>query len=126
MPGVNYIVGIGKAPEPIGEQEIQSLRSVVGSGLYYEPHPYLTSGQLVRVEQGSLAGVVGRVVLQKTAARLIISIDLLMRSVSTEVDRSWVKPIENIPYTGHFNLQPAFMKAVANGGTADPKLAIKD
>jgi transcription antitermination factor NusG len=98
VPGVNYIVGIGKAPEPIAEQEIESLRKVVGSGLYYERHPYLATGQLVRVEQGSLAGAVGRVILQKNAARLIVSIDILMRSVSTEIDRSRVKPIENIPY----------------------------
>jgi transcriptional antiterminator NusG len=119
VPGVNYIVGIGKAPEPIGEQEIESLRKVVGSGLYYEPHPYLATGQLVRVEQGSLAGAVGRVIVQKNAARLIISIDLLMRSVSTEVDRSWVNPIENMPYKQHFNM---FADTVAaKTGTADPK-----
>ena len=93
VPGVNYIVGIGRAAEPIAEQEIGSLRKVVGSGLYYERHPYLATGQLVRVEQGSLAGAVGRVILQKNAARLIVSIDILMRSVSTEIDRSWVQPI---------------------------------
>ena len=115
VPGVNYIVGIGKAPEPISEPEIQSLRTVVGSGLYYEPHPYLAMGQLVRVEQGSLVGVVGRVVLQKNTSRLIISIDLLMRSVSTEIDRSWVKPVDNLPYNQHFQIQPAFMKAVVGG-----------
>jgi transcription termination/antitermination protein NusG len=119
VPGVNYIVGIGKAPEPIGEQEIESLRKVVGSGLYYEPHPYLATGQLVRVEQGSLAGAVGRVILQKNAARLIISIDLLMRSVATEVDRSWVKPIENMPYKQHFNVSTDTV--VAKTGTTDPK-----
>jgi transcription antitermination factor NusG len=103
VPGLNYIVGIGNAPEPIAEQEIGSLRKVVGSGAYYERHPYRATGQLVRVEQGSLAGAVGRVILQKNAARLIVSIDILMRSVSTEIDRSWVKPIEDIPYKQHFN-----------------------
>jgi len=103
VPGVNYIVGIGKASEPIAEQEIESLRKVVGSGLYYERHPYLATGQLVQVEQGSLAGAVGRVILQQDAARLIVSIDILMQSVSTEIDRSWVKPVENIPNKQHFN-----------------------
>jgi transcription antitermination factor NusG len=113
-PGVNYIVGIGKAPEPIEEQEIESLRTVVGSGLFYEPHPYLTSGQLVQVEQGSLIGLVGRVLHQKNASRLIISIDLLMRSVSTEIDRSWVTPIDDTSYKRHLQMQPAL---------AEPSLA---
>jgi transcription antitermination factor NusG len=107
VPGVNYIVGIGRAPEPIDEQEIESLRTVVGSGLHYEPHPYLATGQFVQVEQGSLAGLVGRVLLQKNASRLIISIDLLMRSVSAEIDRSWVKPVDKVSYKRHFQLQPA-------------------
>ena len=103
VPGVHYIVGICRAPEPIAEQEIRSLRNVVGSGVYYERHPYLATGQLVRVEHGPLAGAVGRVILQKSAARLIVSIDILMRSVSTEIDRSSVKLIENIPDKQHFN-----------------------
>ena len=111
-PGVNYIVGIGQAPEPIPEQEIESLRRVVGSGLFYEPHPYLTTGQFVQVEQGSLAGLVGRVLLQKSASRLIISIDLLMRSVSTEIDRSWVRPVDKLSYKRHFPMQPAFTETV--------------
>jgi transcription antitermination factor NusG len=117
-PGVNYIVGIGKAPEPIADQEIESIRTVVGSGLYYEPHPYLETGQLVQVEQGSLAGLVGRVIVQKNASRLIISIDLLKRSVSTEIDRSWVKPVDSMAYKRHFRVQPAFTETVfGNTGT---------
>jgi transcription antitermination factor NusG len=106
-PGVNFIVGIGRVPEPISEQEIESLRTMVGSGLRYEPYPYLSAGQLVRVEQGALAGVVGRVTTQKNVFRLIISIELLMRSVSTEIDRSWVSPIDNATtFRQHFQLQP--------------------
>jgi transcription antitermination factor NusG len=117
-PGVNYIVGIGRAPEPIDEQEIESIRRVVGSGLYYEPHPYLTTGQFVQVEHGSLAGLVGRVILQKNASRLIISIDLLMRSVSTEIDRSWVKAVDDVSYKRHFQIKPAFTETVlGNTGT---------
>ena len=116
-PGVNFIVGIGRAPEPIDEQEIESLRTMVSSGLYYEPHPYLSAGQLVKVEHGALVGVVGRVVSQKSTSRLIISIDLLMRSVSTDIDRSWVRPIDNMTYKQHFQLQPSFTKTVVVGNT---------
>ena len=112
-PGVNFIVGIGRAPEPIDEQEIESLRTIVSSGLYYEPYPYLAAGQLVQVEHGALVGVVGRVTSQKSASRLVISIDLLMRSVSTEIDRSWVKPIDNMSYREHFQVQSPLTKTVS-------------
>jgi transcription antitermination factor NusG len=104
-PGVNYIVGIGRAPEPVPDQEIDSIRAILGSGLYYEPFPYLTAGQLVRVEQGALMGLIGRVVDVKNASRLIISINLLMRSVSAEIERSWVHPIDSMSYRAHFRMQ---------------------
>ena len=97
-PGVNFIVGNGRIPTPVNEQEIESLQTMVNSGLQYEPYPYLATGQLVQVEHGALMGVVGRVTGQKNGFRLIISIDLLMRSVSTEIDRSWVKPIDTMTF----------------------------
>ena len=63
------------------------------SGLQYEPHPYLAVGQLVQIEQGALAGLIGLIAEVKGNSRLILSINLLMRSVSAEIDRSWVRPI---------------------------------
>jgi len=106
-PGVNYIVGVGRAPEAVPQQEIESIRTIVSSGLYYEPFPYLNVGQLVRVEQGSLVGLIGCVVDVKNTSRLIISINLLMRSVSAEIDRSWVRPIDSVSYREHFRVQAA-------------------
>jgi transcription antitermination factor NusG len=106
-PGVNSIVGIGKAPQPISELEMEAIRTVIGSGLHYEPHPYLNVGQLVRVERGSLSGLMGRVTDVKNATRLVISIDLLMRSVSTEIDRSWVTSVDKIGHREHLYTQPA-------------------
>ena len=93
-PGVNFIVGVGRVPEPIAQQEIESIRVVVNSGLHYEPYPYLNVGQLVLVERGALTGVAGLITDLKNGSRLIISINLLMRSVSAEIDRSWVRPID--------------------------------
>jgi len=98
-PGVNFIVGVGKAPEPISMAEIDAIKAVVASGLHYEPYPYVTIGQRVRVEHGALAGVVGLVTDLKNSSRLIISMNLLMRSVSAEIDRSWVTPIVEKPTT---------------------------
>jgi transcription antitermination factor NusG len=92
-PGVNFIVGVGKSPEPVEETEITSIRTVVASGLLYEPYPYVTVGQTVEVEQGSLSGLTGIVTHLKNQARLIVSVNLLMRSVSVEIDRTWIRPV---------------------------------
>jgi transcription antitermination factor NusG len=94
-PNVNSVVGIGREPAPIDEAEIEAIRRVVNAGVVYAPHPYVTLGQLVRVEYGSLSGLVGLVTDLRSDSRLIISVNLLMRSVSVEIDRAWVKPVSN-------------------------------
>src|SRR5207247_8656719 len=91
-PGVSSIVGIGKPPQPVDEAEMQAIRTVVQSGAVYEPYAYLPVGQLVRVEEGALCGLTGIVTTHKNDSRLIISVTLLMRSVSVEIDRSLLKP----------------------------------
>jgi transcription antitermination factor NusG len=50
-------------------------------------HPYLREGQRVRITQGPLAGVEG-ILLQTKLQKglLVLSIDLLQRSVAVEVD----------------------------------------
>jgi transcription antitermination factor NusG len=94
-PGVSSIVGIAKYPAPIDPGEIEAIRTVVQSGVTYEPHPYLSAGDWVRVECGALTGLMGLVTEVKNEIRLIISVNLLMRSVSVEIDRSWVDPIRH-------------------------------
>jgi transcription antitermination factor NusG len=94
-PGVISVVGIGKCPEPIDVAEIDAIRTVVSSGVSYQPHPYLMVGDSVRVEHGALAGLVGLITQVKNDFRLIISVNLLMRSVSVEIDRSWVDPVRS-------------------------------
>jgi transcription antitermination factor NusG len=55
----------------------------------------MTVGQLVQIGHGSMKGLIGLVTEVRNQFRLIISVDLLMRSVSVDVDRSWVRPIGN-------------------------------
>ena len=92
-PGVNFIVGAGKTPEPISDAEIEAIRAVMQCGLTYAPHPYVTIGQWVRVECGALRGLTGIITEVRNRSRLIISVNLLMRSVLVEMDPTWVQPI---------------------------------
>jgi transcription antitermination factor NusG len=56
--------------------------------LRVEPHPYLTVGRRVRVKSGPLAGVEGILIRKKNAYRVVLSLDLIQRSASVEVDAS--------------------------------------
>jgi len=96
-PGVVGLVGCGKIPSPIPDQEIENIRSMVQSGLLVTPWPFMEVGQQVLIEYGPLAGVEGILQQVKGKFRLVVSICLLQRSVSTEVDREWVRPIRKLP-----------------------------
>jgi len=92
-PGVNAIVGIGKTPVPLDAEEISAIRNVIDSGVATSPCDYIREGESVQVESGPLEGLVGIVQRNKNSDRLIVSLTLLMRSVSVEIDRSWVKRV---------------------------------
>ncbi len=91
------MVGYGKAPTPVPDLEIQRIRTIVQSGLLIKPWPFLEVGQRVLIEHGPLAGIEGILDELKGQCRLIVSIHLLQRSVSAEVERSWVRPIGECP-----------------------------
>ena len=92
-PGVNFVVGIGRSPVSVDPEEITAIRHVLDAGVATRPWPYLKTGEMVRVETGPLEGLTGIVVRTKGADRLIISVSLLMRSVSVEIERIEVKPL---------------------------------
>src|SRR5665213_4204192 len=93
MPGVVNVVGFGSQPAAIPDQEIEHVRTMVLSGLLVPPWPFLSVGQTVVLERGPLAGVEGILQQIKKTFRLVVSVQMLQRSVSTEVDRAWVRPI---------------------------------
>ncbi len=94
-PGVVGLVGIGKTPAPVSEEEVSAVRSILSSDLMVQPWPFLRTGQRVRIERGPLAGIEGVLAQVKSRWRLVVSITLLQRSVAAEVDRDLVRPIES-------------------------------
>lgn len=92
-PGVVRILGQGASIEPIPEEQVDSIRRLLKAGTQWKMHPFVKEGCWVRLRRGALAGVRGRLVKVKSAARLVLSIDLLSQSVSTEVDARNVEPV---------------------------------
>jgi transcription antitermination factor NusG len=89
-PGVIQIVGVGKTPIPVEEEEIAAIQRAGKSGLSTMPWPYLEVGHVVRVEDGPLRGMTGIIVKIKSGLKLVLSVSLLQRSVAVEINRSWV------------------------------------
>jgi len=89
-PGVIQIVGVGKSPIPVEEEEISAIQRAEKSGLSVMPWPYLKVGHVARIEDGPLSGLTGIVVKIKSGLKLVLSVTLLQRSVAVEVDRHWL------------------------------------
>jgi transcription antitermination factor NusG len=104
-PGVSRIVGWSGRPAVIPNEQIDSIRNLLESSLPIEPHDYLRCGERVRIHEGALRGTQGILVRRKKSFRLVVSVELLGRSVSIEVDLKSVEPIDGtqsiatIPYS---------------------------
>jgi transcription antitermination factor NusG len=91
--GVVSIVGFGGEPAPIPDHEIEAVRAALRSGLPSEPCPYLREGQRIRVMGGSLEGVEGILLKKKNQLRMVISVSMLQRSISVEIDHDQIVAI---------------------------------
>lgn len=90
-PGVMNVVGSGRHPIPIPDVEIDNVKQFVASEIDSKPHPFLEVGQKIRLVRGPLAGVEGILKEFKSGYRLVVSVTLLQRSISAELDASWIE-----------------------------------
>jgi transcription antitermination factor NusG len=93
-PGVVSVVGFGNDPAPIEDAEIEAVQAVLRSGLNTEPCSYLQEGQRIRVNQGALNGLEGILTRKKSEWRMVVSVAMLQRSISVEIDREWIDALK--------------------------------
>ena len=93
IPGVVRLVGFNNVPAPLLDGQIDALRQVLGKCLGAEPYPYLIAGRRVRVRHGPLAGFEGMLVRRKANYRVVLSVDLIMRSIIVDIDGTDLEPI---------------------------------
>ena len=90
--GVVRLVSVNGKPAELPEQDIEALRNGLEHNICAEPHPYLRAGHRVRVVHGPMAGTEGILLRKKEKLRVVISLDVLMRSIAVEVDAPDVVP----------------------------------
>jgi transcription antitermination factor NusG len=95
VPGVlNFVGGTGHQPASLPEAEINAMRA--GLPLRRaEPHPLLTVGQRARIRSGALAGMEGVVVRRKNSLRVVLTMDLIQRSVAVEVNEAELETLDS-------------------------------
>ncbi len=91
-PGVHMILFHGEHIAIVPEVQIQAIRRAVEGPFRIEPHPFLKCGERVRVIRGSLEGVEGVLVRKKNLYRLVLSVDMMAKSVAVEIDSTDVEP----------------------------------
>lgn len=95
-PEVHSIVGIGKNPTPIPDEEIRAIQRVIKNGQSVESvERMIVPGERVVVVSGPLTGLRGIVLRVKNTWHLVVSITLLQRGVKTEILRDAIESLEN-------------------------------
>lgn len=84
VPGVLSLVGSAREAWPLADSEIEALRAGLDQRKP-EPHPYLVVGDKVRITCGALSGMEGVLVQKRNSARVVLTLDQIMKSVSVEV-----------------------------------------
>jgi transcription termination/antitermination protein NusG len=93
-PSVLYLVGTKSKPEPVADHQVESIRECLTRRLSAEPIEYLGTGRRVRVVAGPLSGLEGVIARQNSGARLIVSIDIIRRSIAINIEASDLELIE--------------------------------
>jgi len=106
-PGVHSLVGGNSGPAPIPKEEIEAVRCALESRLLIEPYPFLSVGDWVRVKAGPLVGIEGILVRKKNAERLILSVEMLQKSVAVELDGYLVERIDRARLRRNWPAAPA-------------------
>lgn len=91
--GIHGFVCFGSSPALIPPSEIDSIRKVMDRSVKIEPHPFIKHGDWVRIKSGPLTGIEGILVRKRNWSRLVLSVELLGKSVAVDVDASIIERI---------------------------------
>jgi transcription termination/antitermination protein NusG len=85
---VRMLGSVPGEPEPIPEEQIVSLKTVMEACVPVDPYPYLQEGKRVRIIRGPLEGVEG-ILMQKTDHHyVVLSVDILRQSTAVRIEAS--------------------------------------
>jgi transcription antitermination factor NusG len=91
--GVVNFVGTAGHGIAIPDKQIEHVQTLLASKVPFESYPFLKAGQRVRIRGGALNGTEGILVRQDTDRMLVISVELIQRSLSIRLQGYEVEAI---------------------------------
>jgi transcription antitermination factor NusG len=93
VPGVACLVSFAGKPAVVPAEEFGRIQELLNQKVSATPHPYLNVGRKARVLDGPFAGLEGIVVRWNKRNRLVISLDLIARSIAVELGEANLEPV---------------------------------
>jgi transcriptional antiterminator NusG len=85
IPAVIRVVGAGRTPVSVSDEDIAAIRRIVDSGLRTTPHCTLMVGERVVLSGGPLRGLRGIFIKKSTRASIVLNIPIMQRCVAVQV-----------------------------------------
>jgi len=92
-PGVVGFVGIRGVGVPIPDKEIENIQTLLANDLPCKPYPFLSTGRRVRIRGGCMDGLEGILVAKNSDQSLVVSVEMIQRSVAVRIDGYDVEPV---------------------------------
>ena len=89
--GVVCVLGNNAGAVPVPAEQVEAVRRMLEEDVQADPWPYMQEGQWVRMTRGPLIGMEGFIVERRKKYRLVVSVDMLGRSVAAEIEADSVE-----------------------------------
>jgi transcription antitermination factor NusG len=116
VPGFVRMVGFGSLPARLPDSDIEKMREALSAGVLAEPYPFLTVGTRVEIRNGPLQGMTGILLRRQNKYRVVISVDLIMRSMVVEVEAGDVVAARSASFSSDQSSAGLRRAAVSAGG----------
>jgi transcription antitermination factor NusG len=93
-PGVIRFIGTGNTPIPIPDEEMEAIRRITRLSSALGHSGRLPVGRKIRVIDGPLKGIEGRVCEFRNRSRLVVQLNLIHQSISVEIDEASVASLD--------------------------------
>jgi transcription termination/antitermination protein NusG len=84
--GVVRFAGVPGCGTPVPDEQIESLQAIVDQRIPLAPHEFIKVGERVRIRGGALNGIEGILAAIKNDRSLVVSVDLIQKSVVLRID----------------------------------------
>lgn len=89
---MDFVNSLGK-PLSVDDHEIEDIQSLAARGISFSPCAFANIGTRVRVRGGALDGIVGILVGRNSDCSLVISVELIRRSIALRVQGYEICPV---------------------------------